>query len=738
MKAEQLGLGLTAQEIATVRRSLGREPNETEWSIIDAEWSEHSSYKSSRGLLKLFPTTGKRVVLGPGYDAGVVDVGDGYVLTLHIESHNHPSAVDPYGGASTGIGGVLRDILSVASRPIALIDILRFGLIEKSGHSRWLLKNVVRGIADYGNCVGVPTVAGEIEFDDSFERNCLVDVACVGLGKKGDLILGEAKAPGDVLVLIGGSTGRDGIKGATFASKNLKEDAASERSSVQVPDPFMKKLLLDSILEIIANHGDIRGMKDLGGGGLSTALSEVASKGGTGVDVELKRVRLREEDMSPTEIMISESQERMLLVLPSGPGGGKGVISALDKYGVPYSVIGKVTSTPRLVLRWDGKVVADLPASLVTDAPLIDWPYKKPAAPRVSPRRASPADEPGFKDALLALLSSPNIASKRWVYQQYDHEVGVRTVVKPGQADAAVMRLPNGRFLAIKGDGNSRHASLDPYQGAAGCVAEACRNVVAVGAEPIALVDHLQSGDPSDAEVYWAFRENLRGMADYCKAFGLPVVGGKVSFYNEDSATGRAIKPSPIALVVGLTPNQADIRTMAFKQTGDSVVVVGETRPEMAGSELSVRFPRSVDVPSPSPRVDALKDLRACRAILRLIEKGLVNAVHDTSSGGLGVAIAEMAISGGTGAKVDVALAPSTCRRGIETAFSESHGRFVVSGKDGQAIASSLARAGVPHAVIGTVGGASLSLSAGRTHLASVPVSLMRSTWENAIPELMD
>ncbi len=252
MKAEQLGLGLTAQEIATVRKSLGREPNETEWSIIDAEWSEHSSYKSSRGLLKLFPTTGKRVVLGPGYDAGVVDVGDGYVVTLHIESHNHPSAVDPYGGASTGIGGVLRDILSVASRPIALVDILRFGLIEKSGHSRWLLKNVVRGIADYGNCTGVPTVAGEIEFDDSFERNCLVDVACVGLGREGDLILGEAKAPGDVLVLIGGSTGRDGIKGATFASKNLKEDAASERSSVQVPDPFMKKLLLDSILEIIA------------------------------------------------------------------------------------------------------------------------------------------------------------------------------------------------------------------------------------------------------------------------------------------------------------------------------------------------------------------------------------------------------------------------------------------------------------------------------------------------------
>jgi phosphoribosylformylglycinamidine synthase subunit PurL len=735
LRAEQLGLGLTPQEMATVRKSLGREPNETEWSIIDAEWSEHSSYKSSRGLLKLFPTTGKRVILGPGYDAGVVDVGDGYVVTLHIESHNHPSAVDPYGGASTGIGGVVRDILSVASRPIALVDILRFGLIDKSGHSRWLLKNVVRGIGDYGNCIGVPTVAGEIEFDDSFERNCLVDVACVGLGKKGDLILGEAKAPGDALVLIGGSTGRDGIKGATFASKNLKEDAASDRSSVQVPDPFMKKLLLDSLLEIVSNHGEIHGMKDLGGGGLSTALSEVASKGGTGVDVELRRVKLREDDMTPTEVMTSESQERMLLVLPSGRGDD--VISVLEKYGVPYAVIGKVTSSPRLVLRWDGKVVADLPASLVTEAPLIDWPFKKPEGRR-SPHPVPGGAEPGLKEALLSLLSSPNIASKRWVYQQFDHEVGLRTVVRPGQADAAVMRLPNGRFLAIKGDGNSRQASLDPYEGAAGCVAEACRNVVAVGAEPIALVDHLQSGDPSDPEVYWAFRENLRGMADYCKAFGLPVVGGKVSFYNEDSATGRAIKPSPIALVVGLVEKEAGLRTMSFKLAGDSIVVVGETRPELAGSELSSRFPNSALGIQASPRASPQEDLRTCRAVLGLIERGLVSAVHDCSSGGLGVALAEMAISGGLGAKVDVSTAPNTCGGSVETAFSESHGRFVVAGADGPKISSFLKDARVPNGVVGRVGGASLSFTAGRSPLGEVAVSALRSKWERAIPELMD
>jgi phosphoribosylformylglycinamidine (FGAM) synthase-like enzyme len=808
--AEQLGLGLTVHEMSVVREQLGREPNETEWSIIDAEWSEHSSYKSSKGLLKLFPTTGKRVVLGPGYDAGVVDVGDGVVVTLHIESHNHPSAVDPYGGASTGIGGVLRDILSVASRPIALIDILRFGQIERSAHSRWLLKNVVRGIADYGNCVGVPTVAGEIEFDESFERNCLVDVACVGVGRKGHLILGEAKAPGDILVLIGGSTGRDGIKGATFASKNLKEDAASERSSVQVPDPFMKKLLLDSLLEVIANKGDIRGMKDLGGGGLSTALSEVASKGGTGVDVELRNVRLREADMSPTEIMISESQERMLLVLPSshsslttaksgkneGSRGGeeevtttaKGsdVISTLEKYGVPYSIIGRVTSTPRLVLRWDGKVVADLPSSLVTEAPLIDWPYRAPEgsgqgsarlpvfypSSRAKSKRMrrmvrGARHEPSIRGALLELLSSPNIASKRWVYRQYDYEVGVRTVIKPGQADAAVLRLPNGRFLAIKGDGNSRQASVDPYLGAAGCVAEACRNVVAVGTEPIALVDHLQSGDPSDPEVYWSFRECLRGMADYCKGFGLPVVGGKVSFYNEDSATGRAIKPSPIALVVGLALKEEHLRTMAFKRPGRSVVIVGETRPEMAGSEFAERFAmyraereeekekkregvegrRVALVP---PRVDAQSDLNVCRSILNLIEGGLVDAVHDCSRGGIGVALAEMAMPGGVGARIDIGRIPNpnpggstgdkTCLSEAELLFSESHGRFVVSGPDGKAIASSLRGAGVPCAIVGeTVEAGSLSfMMGGRTSISSIPITAMKLRWESAIQELMD
>jgi phosphoribosylformylglycinamidine synthase II len=366
-ETEQAILGLTRDEMNYVRRFLSREPTEVEWAIIDAEWSEHCSYKSSKRLLKFLPTSGRKVLVGPGYDAGVLDVGGGFVVSMHIESHNHPSAVDPYGGAATGIGGVLRDILSIGTRPVALIDMLRFGNIDRSAHSQWLFRNVVRGIADYGNCVGVPTVAGEVEFDDSFERNCLVDVACVGVGRKEDLVLAEARNPGDIVMIAGGSTGRDGIRGATFASKNLAKNADSDRSSVQVPDPFMKKLLLDSILEALET-GEIKGMKDLGGGGLSSALSEIASKGGAGIEIELGLLNLREPDVTPTEAMISESQERMLLVL----GREKSVktLRILRKYEVPYAIVGKVTDDGMITVKNEGKVVAKLPAGFLADAPL--------------------------------------------------------------------------------------------------------------------------------------------------------------------------------------------------------------------------------------------------------------------------------------------------------------------------------------------------------------------------------
>ena len=724
-------LGLTAEEMAAVRQGLGREPNETEWSIIDAEWSEHSSYKSSKALLRLFPTAGDRVVLGPGYDAGVVDVGDGYVVTLHIESHNHPSAVDPYGGASTGIGGVLRDILSMGTRPVALVDILRFGRIDRSPHSRWLFRNVVRGIADYGNSVGVPTVAGDIEFDESFERNCLVDVACVGLGKRGDLILGEAKTPGDLLVLIGGSTGRDGIRGAAFASKNLSDKAEADRSSVQVPDPFMKKLLLDSLMEAVGT-GLIRGMKDLGGGGLSTALSEVASSGGTGVDVELSKVNRREDDMSPTEIMTSESQERMLLAL--SPGSSEPVLEILRRYEVPCSVIGRVTGDGLLTLRWGRNVVASLPAQLVVKAPLIPWPSRRPS--RLDHRTRAKPRVQDVGRSIISLLASPNIASRRWVYQQYDHEVGIRTVARPGQADAALVRLPNGGLLAVKGDGNSAQSFLDPYNGAAGCVAEACRNVVAVGAEPIALVDHLQFGDPSDPEVYWSFGESIRGMADYCRLIGLPVVGGKVSFYNEDSASRTAIKPSPIALVVGLVKDQKHPVSMGFRHEGESVFIVGETNDELGGSEYH-RLLGRLDSGT-VPRVDAASDAVLHRTIIGLIRSGQAGAVHDCSRGGLAVALARMAVAGGRGASVNLNKVPSSARRVSDLLFSESHGRFVLTTDEPERLERALNVRHIPHGLVGVVKGDSLRLDAGRTPVTRLDVAALQRSYDGSIGRLMD
>jgi phosphoribosylformylglycinamidine synthase len=731
-EAEQAILGLTHDEIEYAKRFLGREPTEVEWGIIDAEWSEHCSYKSSKKLLKLLPTVGKSVLIGPGYDAGVLDVGDGYVVSMHIESHNHPSAVDPYGGAATGIGGVLRDILSIGTRPIALVDVLRFGNIEKNVHSQWLLRNVVRGIADYGNCVGVPTVAGEVEFDESFERNCLVDVACVGVGKKEDLILAEAKSPGDIVVIAGGSTGRDGIRGATFASKNLAKNADSERSSVQVPDPFMKKLLLDSILEALET-GEIKGMKDLGGGGFSSALSEIASKGGAGIELELKLLNIREPDVTPMEAMISESQERMLLVLDKEKS--EKTLGIFRKYEVPVAIIGRVTADGLITVKNGGKVVASLPAGFLVNAPPIAWPESAPMPKQVT--TAEPRGPANLSQTLLTLLSSPNIASRRWIYEQYDHEVGVRTVLKPGQADSSVLKLPNGKFLAVKADGNSRIANLDPYNGAAGCVAEACRNVVAVGAEPLALVDHLQFGDPSDAEVYWSFAESVRGISDYCREVGVPVVGGKVSFYNQDEHTRKPIKSSPVALVTGLIHDRKHITSLTMKNEGDAIFILGRTRLELGGSEYYDRILGSGEGTPPKARPE--EDCRTNSLVLRLIRAGLPASVHDCSKGGIGLALAEMCIPAQKGAEVDLQKAPRDSMSADSLLFAETHGRFLVSVGPSRVreTEAMLVESEVPYAKIGEVRGRSLMVKLGRKNLVRLSVREMARVWESSIPRIM-
>jgi len=728
MKAAEMELSLTEEEMEYARRFLKREPNPLEWAMIDAEWSEHCSYKSSKPVLKLLPTRGRRVLLGPGYDSGVIDIGDGYVATVHIESHNHPSAIDPYGGAATGIGGVIRDILCMGTRPIALLDSLRFGSIEESEHSRWLFKYVVRGIADYGNCTGIPTVAGEVEFDESFEKNCLVDVVCLGVGRKKELVLAKAANPGDVVILVGGSTGRDGIHGVTFASKVLTERSEEDRSAVQIPDPFTKKLIIEATLEAVST-GYVRGLKDLGGGGLTCGISEMADKGDRGIEIYLSRIHLREEDMIPTEVMISESQERMVFVVENGKEGE--VCKIFDKYEVPCAVIGRVIRDRNVVVTQNGEEIANLPTRFLANAPIIP---RKAIRPRIKKARLKFELPKDLSATLLRLLSSPNIASKEWVFRQYDHEVGVRTVVKPGQGDAAVLKLPNGKFAAIKVDGNSKHCHLDPYLGGASCVAEACRNVVAVGAEPVAMLDHCQFGDPNNGEVFWAFSQTVKGIADACRSFSLPCIGGKVSFYNEDKETGKAIKPSPVIVVLGLIDKVNLITTAGPENEGDEIIIAGSTGLDMGGSEYYRTLGIYDGLP---PLIDLNLEKKTMNSVLECIKRGYVSSCHDCSSGGLAVAIAEMCIIGNLGARISMEKVPAARLRVDELLFSESNSRFIISTNRLEKALKVFKKCGIPSAKIGEVSAGPLEFSSRR---ASFSCSLqdMEKAYGEAIQRLVE
>ncbi|MGB6784938.1 MAG: phosphoribosylformylglycinamidine synthase subunit PurL, partial [Nitrosotalea sp.] len=566
-------MSLTPQESDYLEKKIGRKPNPVEMQIVAAEWSEHCSYKSSKKYLKILPRKGARVISGPGYDSGVLDVGDGYVVTVHIESHNHPSAVEPYGGAATGVGGVIRDILSAGTRPIAILDGLRFGDIKNDTHARWLFKNAVRGIADYGNCLGIPTVGGEIEFDKCFTNYALVDVASIGFGKKERLIQNRADK-GDFLVLVGGSTGRDGMGGSQFASDKLESE---NRSAVQIPDPFIEKLVIEVILNA-RNQNCIKAMKDLGGGGLSCAISETADALSVGIELDVSMIHKREQNMSPTELMVSESQERMLVITsPEKLGTLKEIC---EKFRVSYSVVGVVTDGNTMEVKSEKQTVAKLPSNVVANAPLLDRPSSVPKYLKRISLIKKPGTPKNLSYTLLAMLSNPNIASKHWVYTQYDHEVGIRTVIKPGK-DASVLRLDNGKFLSIKIDGNSKHCYVDPRQGAIGCFDEACRNVICTGATPIGMVDHLQFGNPEDPEIFWTFQESVEGITEYAKYFEIPCVGGKVSLYNETD--NGPIKPTPLIGVLGLIEGKPLMPQKV--KTGDLIVLVGITKDELGGSE---------------------------------------------------------------------------------------------------------------------------------------------------------
>lgn len=712
-------MSITPEELRHLRESIGREPTDVELSIVAAEWSEHCSYKSSRMHLSRLPREGPAVITGKGLDSGVLDVGGGLAVTVHIESHNHPSAVEPYGGAATGVGGIIRDILSSGTRPIAILDGLRFGDIRSDSRARWLLRSAVAGIADYGNCLGIPTVGGEMEFDDSYSGYALVDVAAVGMGRA-DRIMRNSAAPGDAVVLMGGPTGRDGIGGSQFASDSLE---SQNRSAVQIPDPFIEKLIIEAVLEA-ADLGLISAMKDLGGGGLSCAVSEMADSLGVGIDLDVSAVHLREADLQAWEIMTSESQERMLAV--ASPEKLESLRGVCKKYRVPCSTIGRVTGDGVMSVRNGRRVLASMPAGIVAHAPLLNRRSERPRYLSGLPGDPEVPPPDDLSDTLLKLLGSPGAASKEWAYAQYDHEVGIRTVVRPGHG-AAVLRLDNGRYLAVKIDGNPRQCYLDPRQGAIGCFEEACRNVACTGAAPMGMVDHLQFGSPEDPEVFWTFRESLEGIAWFARYLGIPCVGGKVSFYNE---TDRGpIKPTPVVGVLGISDSvlRQDI------SEGDALVVLGRTRDELGGSEY-LEYVHGISG-GRCPRVDAAASLRNMRCVVRMAGEDLLTAAHDCSRGGLGVAAARMCISSGVGCSMNLGMVPSDVMRRDRLLFSESHSRYLLAARPENlpGVEDALAGSGAEYGVVGTFGGDSITLGDG----ASLGVAGARRAWKESLGEMI-
>ncbi len=685
---------LNIEEYSYLKKKLRRKPNELEQFIISAEWSEHCSYKSSKKHLKLLPMKGDHVLMGPGYDAGVIDVGDGYVVTIHIESHNHPSAVEPYGGAATGVGGVLRDILSMGSRPIALYNALRFGQVDKNSKfgskNRWLLKNVVKGIADYGNCIGVPTVGGEVEFDRTFDNYCLVDVASIGYAKLDDLVTNTAKK-GDFLILGGNATGVDGIHGASFASKNLDED---NRSAVQIPDPFLEKLLMEATLEAIENNC-IKTMKDLGGGGLSCCLSETADSLKKGFLVDLSTIPLKQKDMTDAQIMISESQERMLYIVNAKKKFE--FFKIFDKHNVNYSEIGYVTDDLNLSVNREGNTLACMPAQIIAHAPLLNRKSKRPSYLRsILKSFREPEPQNDIKKMVFKMLSNPSLCSRKWIYEQFDHEVGVKTVSKPGASDSSVIKLDDDKFLTFKLDGNSKHCYLDPYKGIIGCLAESLRNLTCMGARPLGIVDHLQFGNPENQEIFWTFLQTIRGISDYCKFMNLPVVGGKVSLYNE--TTSGPIKPSPVIGMLGLIDSKKKIKYPKYTPN-QSIFIIGATKDEMGGSEY---FEYCLDVVGGDvPRVDLEDQRNIIETIKKLIDEDLVTGIHDCSKGGMIVAMLEMALHSNIGFRVSVDKIPNKCSRIDYLLFSESHNRFIFSTNHDSMIIKYLKKRRISFAKIG-------------------------------------
>jgi phosphoribosylformylglycinamidine synthase subunit PurL len=715
-------LGLTDAEYEGIVDRLGRDPNSLELAVFSLMWSEHCAYKHSRKLLRQLPTEGPALVMGPGENAGAVDVGDGLVAAFKVESHNHPSAVEPFQGAATGVGGILRDVFAVGARPVAVLDSLRFGELD-SGRSRYLFDWAVKGIGHYGNSIGVPTVGGEVAFEGPYEQNCLVNAMCLGLAPRHRLIRSAAAGVGNRVVLLGARTGRDGIGGASvLASAELGEDGGEKRPSVQIGDPFEEKKLLECCLELL-DRDALGSLQDLGAAGLSSSSSEMASKGGVGLDIDVSRVPLREPGMEPFEIMISESQERMLCVVE--PDRLAEVVEVCERWEVRATEIGEVTDSGHLRVLDGEDVVGDMPVhALVDDCPLYDLEPERPSGPIYPAPVRRVADDASHEEALLALLASPTVASKRWVFEQYDPIVGSRTARRPQSADAAVLALENdggSGAIAVSIDGNGRRVACDPYVGAVEAVLECARNLACVGAEPLGLTNCLNFGNPEKPHIAWQLTRAVEGLRDACLALGVPVVGGNVSLYNE-GAEGP-IYPTPIVGMVGKLADPGRAAGVGFREEGHAVALVGPFHPSLAGSELEKLRGRLADG---LPEVDLVKQADALVALRGAVRSGAVASVHDVSEGGLACALAECCVEGGMGVRLDL----SAVADDPETAlFGEGPGGVVVSGPR-EAIEGM--EGGL---VLGETGGDLLELTTGAGTLR-VPVEQARHTWERAIPDL--
>ncbi|MCS6293591.1 MAG: phosphoribosylformylglycinamidine synthase subunit PurL [Nitrospira sp.] len=721
---------LTDDEFKKIVEILGREPNLTELGMFSVMWSEHCSYKSSRVHLKKLPTTGPRVIQGPGENAGVVDIGDGLCVVFKMESHNHPSFIEPYQGAATGVGGILRDVFTMGARPIALLDSLRFGGLD-TAKNRHIVKGVVAGIAGYGNCMGVPTVGGEVVFNDIYSLNPLVNAFCLGIAQKDKIFLGTAAGVGNPVIYFGSKTGRDGIHGATMASDSFDDQSEKKRPTVQVGDPFQEKLLLEACLELMA--GDLLvGIQDMGAAGLTSSSCEMASRAGNGIDLDLTHVPRREPGMTPYELMLSESQERMLMVAKAGKE--EECIRICKKWDLDVAVVGKVTGSGILRVLDQGKVVAEIPAkSLADDGPRYERPFSPPGYQDMLTNLNYDA-LPDVKDAnaaLLALLESPTIASKRWVYEQYDHMVRTNTMVRPG-SDAAVVRIKGtNKAVAMTVDCNSRYCLLNPYEGARLAVAEAARNLACSGAEPIGLTDCLNFGNPERPDIMWQFVMAIEGMKDACEHFKIPIVSGNVSFYNETN--GLSIYPTPMLGMVGLIESADKTMTQWFREDGDDIILLGATREDLGGSEyLKVQHSREQGSP-PYLNLETEQAVQSC--VLQLIRSGLVQSAHDCSDGGFAVALAECCMSGPDQTHGAVVRLTPGRQRIDSMLFGESQSRILVSAKPAQrqAILDQAQQMGVPAGVVGAVGGASLVIYVGdersTTKTIDLPVATIADRW---------